>query len=505
MTTRVRFAPSPTGYLHIGGARTALFNYLFAKHTAGKFILRIEDTDKERSTKESELEILEALKWMGLDWDEGPGKSADDSMYYQTKRLAVYTKYADKLLSEGKAYKCFCTKEELDAERKKAETEKRAFKYDSRCSRLAPEQVKKNEADGKPYTVRLKVEQAGETIINDMVRGEVKVQNATLDDMIILRADKNPIYNFVVVVDDVEMGITHVIRGEDHLSNTPRQLHLYKALGFPIPQFAHIPLILGHDKSKLSKRHGEVSVLRYRELGYLPDALFNYLSFLGWAPEDNEDYLSREQIIQKFTLERVHKSGAMFDNMKLMHFNGLYIRKMDLNELTERCMPYLKTSGMVDEKTNREYVKQVVKLQQEKLRVLSEIAPLSNYFFKENIEMDADAKKVWEKNAGERVKIIEILRKIVMEEQKLKDFIYHPETIYQPTWAHDKYAAFTHMLEERVRDEMNKADIKSKSYMHVIRVALSGTTQGPGLFDLFATIAVMMGEKLIKRLEALIG
>jgi glutamyl-tRNA synthetase len=478
MTTRVRFAPSPTGYLHIGGARTALFNYLFARNTAGKFILRIEDTDKERSTKESELEILEALKWMGLDWDEGPGKSADDSMYYQTKRLAVYHKYADKLLSEGKAYKCYCTKEDLDAERKKAEAEKRAFKYDSRCSRLAPEQIKKNDVENKPYTVRLKVEQAGETIINDIVRGEVKVQNATLDDMIILRADKNPIYNFVVVVDDVEMGITHVIRGEDHLSNTPRQLHLYKALGFAIPQFAHIPLILGQDKSKLSKRHGEVSVLRYRELGYLPDALFNYLSFLGWAPEDNEDYLSREQIIQKFTLERVHKSGAMFDNMKLMHFNGLYIRKMNLDELTERCLPYLKANGMVNDSTDNAFIKKVVGLQQEKLRILSEISDLSVYFFKDDYPFVDEAKKVWEKNAADRVKVVEMFKKIIEEigVDKVK-------------------------VEERLKAEMETAGIKPKVYMHVIRVAISGCTMGPGLYDISEALG---REKTLVRLNKML-
>jgi glutamyl-tRNA synthetase len=477
MTTRVRFAPSPTGYLHIGGARTALFNYLFARNTAGKFILRIEDTDKERSTKESELEILEALKWMGLDWDEGPGKSADDSMYYQTKRLAVYHKYADKLLSEGKAYKCYCTKEDLDAERKKAEAEKRAFKYDSRCSRLAPEQIKKNDVENKPYTVRLKVEQAGETI-NDIVRGEVKVQNATLDDMIILRADKNPIYNFVVVVDDVEMGITHVIRGEDHLSNTPRQLHLYKALGFAIPQFAHIPLILGQDKSKLSKRHGEVSVLRYRELGYLPDALFNYLSFLGWAPEDNEDYLSREQIIQKFTLERVHKSGAMFDNMKLMHFNGLYIRKMNLDELTERCLPYLKANGMVNDSTDNAFIKKVVGLQQEKLRILSEISDLSVYFFKDDYPFVDEAKKVWEKNAADRVKVVEMFKKIIEEigVDKVK-------------------------VEERLKAEMETAGIKPKVYMHVIRVAISGCTMGPGLYDISEALG---REKTLVRLNKML-
>jgi glutamyl-tRNA synthetase len=473
--TRVRFAPSPTGYLHIGGARTALFNYLFAKHTGGKFILRIEDTDKERSTQASLTEILEALKWLGLDWDEGPGKGGDESLYFQTKRLPIYHKFADKLLSEGKAYKCFCTKEELDAARKQAEASKTAFKYSGKCRNLTAEEVKKNEAAGKPFTVRLKVEQTGEIIVNDIVRGEVRVQNATLDDMIILRADKMPIYNFVVVVDDAEMGITHVIRGEDHLSNTPKQIHMYNALGFPIPQFAHIPLILGQDKSKLSKRHGEVAVLKYREKGYLPEAMINYLAMLGWSPEGTEDILTMEQIIEKFTLERVHKAGAMFDNAKLQHINGVYIRKMGLDELTEKCLPYLKASGMADDPTDKNYVKKITGLQQEKLKTLAEISDLSVYFFKDDYPMTDEAKKTWEKNAADRGKVLEIFKKIIEEEgvDKAK-------------------------VEERLRRDAEAAGIKPKVYMHVIRVALTGSTMGPGLFD----IAEALGkEKTLARIN----
>ncbi len=473
--TRVRFAPSPTGYLHIGGARTALFNYLFARHTGGKFILRIEDTDKERSTQEFLDEILGALRWMGLHWDEGPGKSADDSLYFQAKRLPVYHKFAEKLLSEGKAYKCFCTKEELDASRKKAEAAKTAFKYDGKCRNLTPDDVKKNEAAGMPHTVRLKVEQAGETIINDMVRGEVRVQNATLDDMIILRADKNPIYNFVVVVDDAEMGITHVIRGEDHLSNTPRQMHIYRALGFNMPQFAHIPLILGPDRAKLSKRHGEVSVLKYRENGYLPDALFNYLALLGWAPEGTEDVLSRGQITEKFTLERVHKAGAMFDNVKLQHFNGLYIRKMKVEDLAGLCLPYLKADGLVNDSTSREYINKIVGLQQEKMRTLKEVSELSVYFFKDDYPVTADAQKTWDKNAADRGKVLEIFKKIIGEAgvDKAK-------------------------VEERLRRDAEEAGIKPKVYMHVIRVALTGSTMGPGLFDISEALGK---EKTLARIN----
>jgi glutamyl-tRNA synthetase len=479
---KVRFAPSPTGYLHIGGARTALFNYLFARHNNGKFVLRIEDTDRERSTKESEQEILDSMRWLGLDWDEGPGKSADDSMYYQTRRLGVYHKYADKLLSEGKAYKCFCTKEELDAERKKAEAEKRAFKYDGRCSRLTPEEIKKNEESKKPFVVRIKVEQTGETVMNDIVRGEVRVANSTLDDVIILRTDGMPIYNFVVVVDDVEMGITHVIRGDDHLSNTPKQMHIYKALGFPMPQFAHIPLILGSDKSKLSKRHGETSVMRYKEMGFLPDAMVNYLALLGWSPDNDETIFTKQQLINKFDLARVHKSGAMFDNKKLMFINGVHIRQMDADTLTKLCVPYLLKDSVItdnDVKDRYEYVKHTVVLQQEKLQVLSEISALSLYFYRDEVEMNDDAKKTWEKNAAERVKVLEIFRNIIEEEgvDKVK-------------------------VEECLKKEMETAGIKPKAFMHVIRVVLSGTTMGPGLFDIVETLGK---EKCLKRVEKYSG
>ncbi|MCE5300144.1 MAG: glutamate--tRNA ligase [Spirochaetia bacterium] len=474
---RVRFAPSPTGYLHIGGARTALFNYLFARHNNGKFILRIEDTDQERSTKESEAEILEALKWLGLDWDEGPGKSADDSMYYQTKRLPVYHKHIESLLASGKAYKCFCTKDELDAKRKAAESAKTGFKYDGTCAHLTPEQVKAKEDAKLPYTVRLKIPKDGETVVSDLVRGEVKVANATLDDIIIMRADGMPIYNFVVVVDDADMGITHVIRGEDHLSNTPKQIHIYNALGIPLPQFAHIPLILGADKSKLSKRHGEVSVLRYRDNGYLPQSVVNYLALLGWSPESEDTVFTMEQLIKIFSLERVHKSGAVFDNSKMMYINGVNIRSMQADELTGMCMPFLLKSGLVTEeqsKSDYEKIKHIVLLQQEKMKTLAELPELSAYFFRDEITMTDEAKKVWEKNSAERGRVLEVLKKIIEETGTDKA-----------------------KVEERIRIDMEAAGLKSKVFMHVIRVTLSGTTMGPGLFDMIETLG---REKCLARI-----
>ncbi len=464
---RVRFAPSPTGYLHIGGARTALYNYLFAKKNKGKFILRIEDTDAERSTEESLNTILDSLRWMGLDWDEGPGVGGEHGPYFQTQRIKIYTEYAEKLLKEGKAYKCFCTKEELDAERKKAESQKRAFKYDGRCKNLSATEAEKKEAEGKRCTIRIKIDSEGETIINDIIRGEVRFQNSVLDDMIIIRADGMPVYNFTVAIDDALMKITHVIRGEDHLSNTPKQVHIYKALGFNLPFFAHIPLILGPDKSKLSKRHGETSVAEYRKKGYLKEALLNYLAMLGWSAESGEDVLSMEQLVEKFDLDRVHKAGAMFDNQKLLWMNGVYIRNTNIDELTRLCVPYLKDSGLItdgDIKDKYDYIKRVVLLQQEKIKTLSEVVELSAYFFKQEIDFDEKAKEVIEKTEN-KSKVLEIFKNVI-----------------------DTVGVDKNKLEESLKVDMETAGIKPKIYMHLIRAVISGTTAGPGLFDIIETL-----------------
>ncbi|MCX7699052.1 MAG: glutamate--tRNA ligase [Candidatus Goldbacteria bacterium] len=475
---RVRFAPSPTGYLHIGGARTALFNWLFAREHNGKFILRIEDTDKERSTEESLNEILRSLRWLGLNWDEGPDIGGPYGPYFQSQRLDIYLKYIDKLLDENKAYKCFCTKEELEEERKKAESEKRAFKYSGKCKNLPEYEIKQKEQAKIPYTVRIKIDQEGETVIKDKIRGEVVFQNFVLDDFIIMRADKMPVYNFVVVIDDALMQITHVIRGEDHLSNTPKQIHIYKALGFNIPEFAHIPLILGPDKSKLSKRHGETSCGVYEKNGFLPEAFINYLALLGWSPDGEKTEMSVDEIIKEFSLEKVHKAGAIFDNQKLLWLNGVYIRKKNINELTELCIPYLKESGLItddDIKNKYEYIKKVVALQQEKIKTLSEISHLSDYFFKDNITLTEDAKKILEKNKQDIKKVIETLKNIIIEVGVEKS-----------------------KVEEKIRIDMEKAGIKPKVFMHVIRVILTGTTIGPGLFDIIETLGK---DVCLKRIE----
>ncbi len=306
---RLRFAPSPTGYLHIGGARTALFNWLYARHCKGSFILRIEDTDIARSTEESIQAIFDSLKWLGLNWDEEP--------YYQTKRRTLHNEHIEKLISAGKAYPCYCTREELEQMRSKAMQEGRKPKYDGRCRELSAPK-------SGPATIRFKAHQSGQTVVNDLIKGQVIFDNAELDDLIIRRSDGTPTYNLAVVVDDATLEITHIIRGDDHLNNTPRQILLYQAMGYTPPQFGHVPLILGPDKARLSKRHGATSVTAYRDAGYLPQAMVNYLVRLGWSCGD-EEIFSIEDLIQKFSLDKVNKAAAIFDEQKLQWLNAHYI------------------------------------------------------------------------------------------------------------------------------------------------------------------------------------
>ncbi|MGH7429909.1 MAG: glutamate--tRNA ligase, partial [Candidatus Methylomirabilaceae bacterium] len=317
---RVRFAPSPTGYLHVGGARTALYNWLFARHGRGVFILRIEDTDAERSTEEAAAGIIEAMRWLGLHWDEGPEVGGPAGPYRQAERFDIYREYAQRLLEAGKAYYCVCTPEELEVRRKAALAAARSPKYDGRCRERGVRPPASSSAVAGPgaggAVVRLRISEAGGIEINDLVHGTIRFEDVELDDFILLRSDGLPTYNFAVVVDDVLMRITHVIRGDDHISNTPRQIKVYEALGLPIPHFAHIPMILGPDRARLSKRHGATGVMAYQEMGYLPEALVNYLARLGWSHGDQEIF-TQEELIRHFTLEKVGRTAAIFDSAKL--------------------------------------------------------------------------------------------------------------------------------------------------------------------------------------------
>jgi len=371
---RTRFAPSPTGDLHIGGARTALFNWLLARHAHGMFILRIEDTDVARSTQESIQVILDAMTWLGMDWDEGP--------FYQTQRMSLYQEAAEKLLSEGRAYRCCCAPEELEIKREAALKAGIKPKYDRTCL------DRKSFPPGKSSAIRFLSPDTGKTVVEDLIQGRVEFDNTELDDLIILRSDGFPTYNFSVVVDDATMGITHVVRGNDHLNNTPRQIQIYQALGYPLPQFGHVSMILGPDKKKLSKRHGAQSVMEYQKLGYLPQAVVNYLVRLGWAYGDQEEF-TREELIEKFSMEAVGKSAAAMNPGKLDWLNAQYIKKIELEELVQRARPFIEAKGYsnIDPPVFR---KALLSLR-ERVKTLVEMADVSEFYFCEEITYDEKA------------------------------------------------------------------------------------------------------------------
>ncbi|HAS54227.1 MAG TPA: glutamate--tRNA ligase, partial [Nitrospiraceae bacterium] len=378
-TVRVRFAPSPTGALHIGGVRTALFNWLFARHHKGTFVLRVEDTDKTRSTDESIRIIVDGMKWLGMDWDEGP--------FRQTERMDIYRTQVDRLLKEKKAYYCYCSPEELDVRRKEAMAAGKPPKYDRKCYSLtAP-------VEGRTPAVRFLSHDDGETIVRDLIRGPVTFENKQLDDLIIQRSDGLPTYNFAVVVDDVTMNITHVIRGDDHLNNTPRQIQLYQALGHEPPAFAHLPMILGSDKTKLSKRHGATAVTEYADLGYLPEALVNYLARLGWSSGDQEIF-SRDELVQKFSLDNVGKAPAVFNPEKLIWLNHHYIQQADPARLAGLVLDLLKKDGAVQDgkEPDAAWMQKLVKILTERSHTLLEMKTSSLPFIQDEILMEEKAK-----------------------------------------------------------------------------------------------------------------
>ncbi|KAK1424096.1 hypothetical protein QVD17_19408 [Tagetes erecta] len=346
---RVRFAPSPTGYLHVGGARTALFNYLYARSKGGKFILRIEDTDLERSTKESEEAVLRDLSWLGLAWDEGPGVGGDYGPYRQSERNDLYKQYADKLLQSGQVYRCFCSNEELERMKEIAKEKQLPPVYTGKWATATDEEVQEELAKGTPCTYRFRVPKEGSLKINDLIRGEVSWNLDTLGDFVVMRSNGQPVYNFCVTVDDATMAITHVIRAEEHLPNTLRQALIYKALGFSMPSFAHVSLILAPDRSKLSKRHGATSVGQFREMGYLPQAIVNYLALLGWSDGTNAEFFTLEQMVEKFSIDRVNKSGAIFDSVKLRWMNGQHLKALPTDELLKSIGEQWSSAGILNE------------------------------------------------------------------------------------------------------------------------------------------------------------
>ncbi len=451
MSVRVRFAPSPTGNLHIGGARTALFNYLFARHHGGTFVLRIEDTDTARSKKEYEDNILQSLKWLKMDWDE---------FYRQSERMSIYKEHLEKLKRDGKVYKCFCTKAELEEKRRKCDLMKKPYKYDGKCSRLTEEELKQLETEGREHVIRYRIE-PGTTVINDLVRGAITFDNRELDDFVLTRSDGVPTYNFCVVIDDALMDITHIIRGEDHISNTPRQLQLYKALGFKEPLFAHIPLIIGADKTKMSKRDGGVAVTDYSGGGYLPEATINFLALLGCSYGSDEQVYSLEELTEKFSVAHINKSPAVFDMNKLEWLNGSYIRQKSDKELAELVKPYLAAKNMAPDE---EKLITVIKLEKERLKKLGDIVENAGFFFTDNIEYDKEAYEKFFKNA-------EPLKLLGEFEHELRHITF------------DKAS-----LETFTRGFVEKKGLKLKDIVHPVRLALTGKLVSAGLFEVMETL-----------------
>jgi glutamyl-tRNA synthetase len=453
---RLRFAPSPTGYLHIGGARTALFNWLLARKEGGKFILRIEDTDVARSTQESVDAILEGMKWLGLDWDEGP--------FYQSDNFPLYREHVERLLSEGKAYRCRCTPEELEAKREQAMKEGRKPKYDGTCRDLEV-------GPDTPSVVRFKSPHGGATVFNDLIKGRISFNNEELDDLIIQRSDGTPTYNFTVVIDDATMGITTVIRGDDHINNTPRQILLYEALGYPVPQFAHVPMILGADKTRLSKRHGATSVIAYRDMGYLPEAMVNYLVRLGWSHGDQEIF-SLDELVRKFDIRDVGKSAGVFNPDKLIWLNAHYIKSGDPERLATLLATFLKERGV--ERTERPDLASVVKTLQERSKTMLEMTDGALFYYKEDFDYDPKAAEKFLKPEA-----LAVYESVIGKLDALSDCSHQG-------------------IEEIFKEVCAEMGTKLGQIAPPVRVALCGGTVSPGLYEV---IEVLGKEDTIKRLR----
>lgn len=467
---RVRFAPSPTGHIHVGNVRTALFNYLFAKKHNGTFILRIEDTDIVRSNIQNENIIYEDMQWLGLSWDEGPSVGGDFGPYRQTERFDIYKKYIDKMLESGLAYYCFCTKEELDAQREISTEAGKNPIYNGRCKNIPLEDAKKRIERGEKPSIRFSIKK--ETVhVSDLLKGEIDFPTDTFGDFIIVRPDGVPVYNFVVVIDDALMKITHVIRGDDHLNNTPKQVLIYEALGFELPFFVHIPMILGKDHSKLSKRHGDTSVNEFRTKGYLPEALFNYLSLLGWSHPEEKEILSKDELSSSFSLDRVSKSAAVFDFEKLNWMNGHYIRGKNRDELYNLCLPYLEHKGNYV----IEWIKDVVFSVKDKMTLLTDINGLIDVYF--NMQNpDEEALKLL--NLETSLPVLHAYRQKICNLEILNSELYHNIT----------------------GEIQNETKAKGKALYMVLRIGITGSRIGPDMDKLACLIPI---DEQIRRIDSI--
>jgi nondiscriminating glutamyl-tRNA synthetase len=470
---RVRFAPSPTGELHVGNARTALFNWLFARRYGGRFIVRIEDTDQERTTKYYEQALLKDLRWLLLDWDEGPERGGEFGPYHQIERLRIYESFLHKLLADGRVYPCYCSEEELEAERTSLLSMKMMPRYMGKCRHLSNEERKKRQNEGRKPAFRFNVER-GLIAFDDLVRGAMKFEGDAIGDFIIMRSNGIPAYNFAVVIDDHLMDITHVIRGEDHLSNTAMQILLYKALGFIPPLFAHHSLILGRDRTKLSKRHGAISIREFRDKGFLPEALLNYLALLGSSLDGGKEIASLNEITDMFSLEKAGKSGAVFDEDKLKWINGIYIRNHTIDSLTERLVPFISDRGYDIDTLDRSWLCRVVDAVRGNLATLADIGENLEMFIDDRYSVSDEADALIRQHNAK--KVICALRDILQQEDAVGENLY---------------SDVVRMLHE-------KTGMKGKALLMPVRAAITGRTSGVELDKIFS---ILGKESIRKRLE----
>jgi len=466
---RVRFAPAPTGALHVGGARTALFNWLFARNKGGAFVLRIEDTDRERSQPAYLEQILQSLSWLGLDWDEGPGVGGDFGPYLQSERLQLYRQHLEGLLASGQAYRCYCSKEELAAEREEQAKRKQAPRYSGRCRHLPEAKRREYEAQGRPYVCRFRMKDEGQVVVHDLIRGDVTFDVSLLDDFVVFKSDGFPTFLMANVVDDEKMRISHVIRGEDHLSNTPRLIVLREALGFDSSlKYAHVPMLLSANRAKLSKREGAMPLLDFRDQGYLPSAVRNFLALLGWSPGGDEEILTDRELVEKFSLEGVSKSGAVFDLRKLEWMNAEHLRKMPTEELLSLAVPYLQRDGLLSsppDEPELDKTRQVVELMRERMKSVSQLPQAAGFFFRDPAGYEEKAARKWfsSPQAGE------LLRGLAQALDKVPN--------WNPT-----------ALESAAREFAEQTGLSAAEVIHPARLAVTGVSVGPSLFHLMAVV-----------------
>ena len=473
---RVRIAPSPSGNLHVGTARTALFNYLFAKKMGGKFVLRVEDTDLERSSDAYIKNIFDSLKAMGLNWDEGPDIGGPYAPYTQSEKFDIYKKYAKELMDKGFAYECFCTQEELDAEKQKAIDEKRPHVYSGRCRDLTEEEKAKFRKEGRKSVIRFKMP-SKVMKFKDLIKGELEFDTSLMGDFVIMKSNGTPTYNFAVVIDDMQMAMTHIIRGEDHISNTPKQIAIYEALGAKVPEFAHVGMILAPDRTKLSKRHGATAVSDFIEQGYLPEAFVNFVALLGWTPSDSVEIKTLDEIIADFSLESISPSNSIFEFDKLNWMNGQYIRSMDNSELTKRALKYMQNYNLSEYSTEK--LEEIVASVKEPITVLSEITDAVEYYFGEDVQYNVEANDII--NAPEAREVLERSINLVNS----FDFSDHDGLV-------EKLMAFRKSFE----------NVKPKTVMWTIRAALTGRLRGA---ELSAVFTILGKERCLRRIKKALG